>query len=180
MTTTHVTGLKELYAALQSVPVKIERNVMRGAMRAGAKVVMQAVKENVPVSKPSTRGAEIYGGYEGALRDSIRVGTLTKRGSVVAYVRAGGKKKADTFYANWVERGTKAHWIDSKSGWLNINGQRVKAPVLHPGARPHPFMRPALDSEQTRAVVAVGNYIKYRLATKHGMDTADIAIGEES
>ena len=41
-------------------------------------------------------------------------------------------------------------------------------------------MRPALDSQATRAVVAAGEYIKRRLATKHGLDTSGVMIeGDE-
>lgn len=174
--TIHVKGLRELGKMLQAVPIKMERNVMRGALRMGANIIRAQVIINAPSSPPSTEGSKIYGGYEGALRDSIRVGTRSKAGKVRAYVRAGGRKKADIFYAIWVERGTDAHWINSKSGYLSINGRRVKAPVLHPGARAHPFMRPALDSEASRALVAVGNYIKHRLDIKNGFDTAGITI----
>jgi len=176
----YVKGLKELAQALQTIPVKLERNVMRGAMYAGAAVLRDEARANVPVSAPSTNGRKKYGGYAGALRDSFRVGTRSKHKIITAYVHAGGKKRADVFYATWVERGTKAHWIDSKSGWLNINGQRVKAPVLHPGARAHPFMRPALDSGSGRATIAIANYIKNRLATKHGLDMSGISVDEES
>jgi hypothetical protein len=41
-------------------------------------------------------------------------------------------------------------------------------------------MRPALDGQSSAAVVAAGEYIKKRLATKHGLDTADINIEAEA
>lgn len=41
-------------------------------------------------------------------------------------------------------------------------------------------MRPALDSNITAAVVAAGNYVKSRLATKQGLDTSHIMVeGDE-
>jgi HK97 gp10 family phage protein len=163
----HITGLKELYALLQSVPLKLERNVMRGALRKGATIVRDAAKMNIPVSPPNQRNVDLYGGYMGALRDSLRVGTRSRRGVIRGYVRAGGKSKkskADTYYARWVEYGTSAHWIGNR--W-------------HPGARPHPYLRPALDVNTRASVVAIGNYMKHRLATKHGLNTMDISIGDE-
>lgn len=178
----NIKGLSDLDALLKQLPEKLERNVMRSALRAGAKHMAEKVKSNIPVAKPNEVNVDKYGGYEGALRDSVRIGTRSKRGVVTAYVRAGGNSKgksADTYYAQWVEYGTTRHNIDSKHGYLKINGRRVKAPVSHPGAKPHPFMRPAVDSESENSVVVIGNTVKERLSTKHGLDTADIQVGDE-
>ncbi len=179
--TIHIKGLRELHEMLQSIPIKLERNVMRSALRQGMNVVLDEAKRNVHVSLPSTKNKKLYRGYEGALKDSLRVGTRSKRGVVTSYLRAGGKTKktvADVYYATWVEYGTKAHWINSKSGWLNINGRRVKAPVLHPGAKPKPFLRPAIDTKSKEAVIAVGNQVKLVLSTKHGIDALNVDVGE--
>jgi len=179
MSEVHVTGLKELYSFLQVLPPTMERNIMRGALLAGAKVIRDEAKNNVPVGEPSTRGAQRYGGYAGALRDSLRAGSRAKGGKVTAYIRAGGKKgRADTFYAIWAEYGTAAHWINSKSGWLTINGRRVKAPVLHPGARAQPYLRPAADRKMGDAVVSVGRYVHTRL-TKQTLYRADFNVEVE-
>jgi len=40
-------------------------------------------------------------------------------------------------------------------------------------------MRPAFDGQSSAAIMAAGEYIKKRLATKHGMDTADVNIEAE-
>jgi len=50
---------------------------------------------------------------------------------------------------------------------------------VHPGVMPKPFMRPALDAQSGAAVLAVGEYIKKRLATKNGLDTSEINIEVE-
>lgn len=167
--TMHVKGMTDIGKVLQTFALKLERNVIRGGLRQGANVVKDQALANVPVSPPSDRNAERYGGYAGALRDSIRVSTRSRRGKVTASVKAGGMKTkggADVYYANWVEYGTRPH----------MNGARGH----HPGARPRPFMRPALDTEAQRAVIAVGNYMRNRLSTKHGIDTPEITIGDES
>ena len=44
------------------------------------------------------------------------------------------------------------------------------AQVQHPGAKKKPFLRPALDLQGQAAVEAVREYIRTRLATKHGID----------
>lgn len=179
----NVKGLSDLQKFLDQLPVKMEKNVMRGAMRAGMKHVETQAKSNAPVGKPNSVNARLYGGYAGALRDSIRLGTSARGGKVTAYVRAGGKNKrsrADVFYAHFVEFGTRAHTIAAKGkGWLAFAGVFVKK-VSHPGTAPKPFMRPALDSQATTALNTMAVYIRDRLASKHGLDTADVKLeGDE-
>jgi len=161
-----VKGLSELQAFLDKLPQKIETNIMRGALRAGAKPVLEAAKQNAPMGEPSDTNKRKYNLYSGALRDSLRLSARIDRrnGQVVARIVVGGKSKktgADVFYPLMVEYGTKPHKIGSGD---------------HPGVMPKPFMRPALDSEANAAVVAAGEYIKRRLATKHGLDTSEINI----
>lgn len=177
----HVKGLAQLQKLLDEFAPKIQKNVMRGALRAGAKVIETAAKAGAPVGAPSGEGAKIYGGTAGALRDSVRVRTDSKGGKVTASVLAGGKRKRgpDVFYARFVEYGTRPHTITAANRkGLSFGGLFFQS-VDHPGARPRPFMRPALDTQAGAAVVAAGEYLKRRLATKHGLDTADITIEVE-
>jgi HK97 gp10 family phage protein len=167
MSEIRVKGLAELQAFLDKLPQKIETNIMRGALRAGAKPVLEAAKQNAPEGEPSDTNKRRYNLYSGALRDSLRLSARIDRrkGQVVARVVAGGKSKksgADVFYAIMAEFGTKPHKIGSGE---------------HPGViNPKSYMRPALDSEANSALFAVGDYIKNRLATRHGLYTADINI----
>jgi len=169
-----VKGLDELQKFLDQLPAKMEANVMRAALRAGAKPILAAAKDGVPIGEPSRKGAAVYKLYQGALRDSIRVSSrIDKRtGKVVASIKAGGKVRgtgATVFYAHMVEFGTRPHSL-AKNGKGEIN---------HPGVTPRPFMRTALDAQAPAAVVAAGEYIKKRLAKKNGLDTADIEIEVE-
>lgn len=159
MSDVKVKGLAELQAALDGLPAKVEANIMRGALRAGANVIRAEAKAQVPR-------------LHGALADSIRTSVSLRRGTVKAAVKAGGRRKgkASAFYAHMVESGTKAHVIKARPGSaLNVHGSAVMS-VQHPGARAKPFLRPALDSRATAAVEAVREYIRTRLATKHGID----------
>lgn len=159
--TVNVKGLSDLQRFLDQLAPKLERNVMRGGMRAGANVIL-------PVAKGAIRRRD------GVLADSLKVRTAARGGQVTAriYTRV--------FYARFVEYGTRPHWITSrKDGALSIGGVVFVKAVNHPGAKPYPYLRPALDTQATQAVVAAGNYIKDRLATKHGLDTADITIEAE-
>ncbi len=156
-----VTGLAALQTALDTLPVKIEKNILRGAMRAGAKVQLAEARRAVPV--------ETSGPHPGALRASLRITTSARNGVVKASVKAGGKK---AFWAAFVEFGTAAHLIKPKNGGsLLLGGNNVES-VRHPGAKKHPFMRPALDNTFRPAVDAAADYIRRRL-TKEGIETPE-------
>lgn len=195
MSEIRVKGLADLNKFLQQLPAKMEQNVMRGALRAGANVIKDEAKRLVPVSEPNSQNRRRYGFYAGTLRDSIRVSARVKDGRVTASVYAGGKTKsgATVFYANWVEFGTAGHAIMAKQtngknaarrlnrsakrgGSLRIGGQFVGSVVMHPGSRARPFMRPALDGKAQAAVLAAADYIKKRLALKHGIDASSVEI----
>ena len=184
-----IKGLSELQKLLDTLPAKIEANIMRGAMRAGAKVLQAAAKAKAPRKS-------------GKLADGLKITTRSRSGVVTASVKASGPH---AFLAPMIEFGTAPHLISVsdenkkinrrlsiKRGmvvkesmttfnrrFLVIGGQIVGKSVSHPGARAQPFMRPALDENAERAVVAAGEYIKKRLASKHGLDTQDIQIGDE-
>lgn len=66
-----------------------------------------------------------------------------------------------------MEYGTAAHVIRAKKGRMLAVGV---ATVSHPGARKQPFMRPAFDNKQREAVQAFADYLRKRLATKHGIN----------
>jgi HK97 gp10 family phage protein len=149
-----IRGGAELEKALRELPVKLERNILRGALRAGAKVFEQEAKRRVPTRT-------------GKLRDSIRVSVRARRGAIVAMVKAGGGKER-VFYAHLVERGTAPHVIlaggGTAGGKLLAAGARLfGAKVDHPGAAARPFMRPAFDTQAAAALEAVRAYIEKRL-----------------
>lgn len=160
----HIKGLSDLQKFLDTLTPKVEANIMRGALRAGMNVVKPIAQANVH-------------SVSGELAAGLKVGTRRRGGTVTANLKATGPHAS---IAHLVEYGTKAHFIQVKnSKWLTFGGIFAKS-VAHPGARPNPFMRPALDSQVTTATVAAGNYIKDRLATKEGLDTAHITVeGDE-
>jgi HK97 gp10 family phage protein len=163
MSEIHVTGLSDLQKFLDDLPVKLEKNIMRGALRAGMNVVKPVAQQNVH-------------SVSGELDAGLKVGTRVRGQTVTAYLKATGPH---AFVAKFVEFGTAAHNIAAKTGRLSFGGLYAKS-VQHPGARPKPFMRPALDGQAQNAVIAAGEYIKNRLATKEGLDTSAVLIeGDE-
>lgn len=174
-----IIGGRQLAELLQQLPAKIERNIMRAALAAGARVIRDEARQNVPVRL-------------GALRKSIRVSTGAKNGAVHATVKAGDSR---AFYAHMVEYGTKRHLIKVEDGERPINyrltrkrgaltyasmrtvnrnvlriGNTFVGPTVeHPGAGEIPFMRPALDNANGRAIGAIAAKVRERL-TKQGID----------
>ena len=161
-------GVKRMLA---QAPAKLAANVLRGAARAAANVVAAEAKDRC-ISEE--------------VRGSIQVATSARDGKVVAKVQTKGE---GAYIAPWLEYGTEPHLISVddavrggmsvrrinnkvREGSLVIGGKFVGASVQHPGARPHPFLRPALDTKETEAIAAAQAYIDNRLA-KVGIDVPD-------
>lgn len=166
-----VQGLKELHKMLQELPVRIEKNIMRGAVRAGANVFRDAARQAAPVD-------------DGLLRRSIKTGsTNVKRGNVVVNVGT------DLYYARMVEFGTASFYTGtgksvgkpykipkaSKSGKTTKRlkkavkfGNVIVNNVTHPGIKPQPFMRRAFDGASDQAVATFAQYVSTRLAKEIG------------
>lgn len=164
MADTRVKGLSDFNAFMQTLPVKVERNLLRGGLRAGMKTVLPVVKAN---ARKDT----------GLMAQGMKISTSAKDGRVVAKIKATGPHG---YLAPWFEYGTAAHKIVAKDGgYLLVAGDTFVTSVTHPGMAPQPFMAPALYSQMRPATVATAQYLKRRLATKHGLDTADIEVDTE-
>lgn len=157
-----IKGLQEIKAFLDELPVKMQNNIMRGALRAGARPI--AMEAKARVAKKSL-----------TLARSIRYNTTKDKGrlKVMAYVRAGGKgregKRLGAFYAHMVEFGTQPHVIKAKANNpRGLFGRGIKQ-VNHPGTRAQPYMRPAMDYRQMDALRAMRDYI-YKRLTKTGLE----------
>jgi len=166
-------GAAELDRLLQTLPVKVEKNILRAALRAGAAVFLTEVKNNIPM-------------VSGDLRKSARITTRLAKGQATASVKVGNKK---VFYANMVEFGTRPHvisvtdvdrGINRRTGRqvsittinrsLRLGGTLIGPSVNHPGSKPHPYARPAADAAFAPAVAAVTAKIRERL-TAEGLNS---------
>lgn len=146
---------------LQTIPAALEKKVARGAARAAAEVVAAEIKEQTPSE---------------AVRNSVRVKATAKDGIVRArvFLEPGWGRTV----GEWLEWGTSPHFItvdDSqrvgmsvgrinrqgkdKADSLKIGGEYVGKTVYHPGARPHPTFRPALDTKEGEALDAAQKHI---------------------
>lgn len=169
MSEVHVKGLAELQQLLDTLPAKMEANVMRGALRAGMMPVLEAAQKNLHASGAAKT-------YE--LMSGLKVSTRIKGGTVLSRLRATGKH---AFIAHWLEfTGAKPHDIKPKKRKSLFIAGVFGEIVHHPGFRARPFMRPALDGQAQSAIVATAEYIKRRLSTKNGLDTSEINIEVET
>jgi hypothetical protein len=162
--TTNVKGLSELQAVLNTLPAKLERNIMRSALRQGANVIMQQARANLSINGSVDSGL---------LRKGIKVSTSAKGGTVIAKVRATGPH---AYIAHWLEYGVQPH--STKKG-ADVSSGKLQDGKLHRGFTESPFLRPALDTEMQAATIAIGNSIKKVLLKKHGLDTPQIEVQAE-
>ena len=157
-----VRGKADLQRFLAQLPAELESKVLRGAARAGGKVILDEAKDR-SISEDVDQALE--------LRTKVETGRIT----VKVTVRKGWGRSI----ANWLEYGTDAHFItiaeDQRRGMsvgrinattkrsMIIGGRFVGDTGFHPGARPHPFLRPALDIKGAEAIAAAQRYINARV-----------------
>jgi len=126
-------GVKELQKSLKQFPKNIQKNVMTGAVRAGAKPIVKRARELVPVE-------------HGDLKKSIRIKKrrIPKGSTMLKFsIHAGGNIRVNgeslrPYYAHMIEFGTS-----------QMSAQ--------------PFMRPALEQEAGNAIKYVREYIEKRI-----------------
>jgi hypothetical protein len=149
-----IQGLDAFLKFLTDSPDKLKKNVHVG-LEAGAQLIEAQAKANCPVAPPNSENAQLYHDYYGVLRDSIRVVMKEKGNRVDATIIAGGTlpNGADVYYAHLIEyTGAKPHVIKGRDGKpLSFNGRSYES-VNHPGFSPHPFLRPALDTNEIAVI----------------------------
>ncbi len=171
-------GRAEVSRYMRQIPVVLETKVLRGAARAGGQVIADEAKLRAN-SEP--------------VREGVIIRTKSEDGRVV--VRISVREGWARSLGIWAEYGTDPHFISvdasqsegksvrrineqAKEGSLIIGGKFVGTTVLHPGARPHPFLRPALDNKQAEAIAAAQGYITTRLA-REGLGGAEVPEDRE-
>jgi HK97 gp10 family phage protein len=163
----NISGLKELNDVLKTLPVKLEKNIMRGAIRAGLNEIRAEAKQQL------TSGGHVK---TGALQRSVKISFARKSekyGWVRGHVKAGDKK---AWYAHLIEFGTGSFYAGKgskskrKPYEIKPKGKKslffaglMKELVVHPGIRPSPFMRTAFDSKSAASVKAFADYMTKRI-----------------
>lgn len=162
-----VRGRQEVKAFLAQLPKQIEDKLLRPAAKRAARVIA----EEAAARSESREVAEAI-----TMKSRKGDGRIT----VTISVKPGWTYSLGV----WLEWGTSAHFISvdesqrqgrsigrinrlakepDSSHSLVIGGKFVGKTVLHPGARPHPFLRPALDTKEREAIAAAQTYINSRI-----------------
>lgn len=148
---THVKGLDDLLKVMSELPLRVNKNAMRSALRAGAVLIADDARRRVPT-------------ITGQLKASIRVETYIWPGGPVALIKAGSR---DTVYAIGKKgRKTKAKYKTVGAGGKVTYHVAYYAPWVEWGTHKkpgHPFMRPAFDGMKKPAFQAIGDYLAKRL-----------------
>ena len=165
----HVRGARELGQALKAFPTKMQNTVMRGAVRAAAKPVQDEARLQAPKNT-------------GEYAKGIKTKTSVTFDRAVATVRTTGRHG---YLANWLEfTGAAPHEVVPKRGKgkvlsLQSVGEDVAfASVKHPGMKPQPHLRPALDTKSNAALSAMGNRIRRFLSGQGAGDFEGIEEAE--
>lgn len=147
---TEVKGLSDLLAALDALPLRLERNVVRTGLRKGAAKI--TIYERALLSEHSKSGR---------LARSVAVKAKRKDGMPAVAITLGNKQ---AYYAHMVERGTKAHDIrPRKAKALRLHGNKFAAFVRHPGFPGLFIVKRAVESRALDAVEAFRQYAKSRI-----------------
>lgn len=91
-----IEGMDALDKAVRKLPKNVQKRVLKGALRAGGRVIAKDAKQRVPVNT-------------GTLKKSIKVvaGKSKQNGALVFVTTSkGGGAKYDAFYSHMIEFGT--------------------------------------------------------------------------
>jgi HK97 gp10 family phage protein len=125
MMTVQLRGAEALQRKLQELPKRVRSKVTRKAVMAGSTVVLQAARSSVPTR---TRQLKKSLGRKGK---TTRQGYYVKIGSRRGFsIPLGSKTYNPSRIAHLAEHGARPHVIRSRR---------------HPGARPQPWLNPALE-----------------------------------
>lgn len=144
-------GLPDLKRELAQLAPKLRRRALRNALAAGARLVRDAAKAEVPVLQQPTRYRA-----KGTVRDAIKVRTSKQaraEGNVGVFVNVkpakgaarGAKKPTDPFYWRWLNWGRQGRpgqperVVFGRANRLGIKAVKVRR--ARPGVGPLPALR---------------------------------------
>lgn len=180
-----VTGYEQAYQSIRNVAdPKKRQNIMRGAVRAAARLVEKAVKPEIPErhvdpKRQSSRLRHVPGFTPlepGALRSSLKTRIKVRRGGEVAktfdafgvsgYVIVGDRKRG-IYWAHFVEKGTRPHSL-AKGARMARKGRggadRGQSGHGHPGTKAVKYMETAVKNTETERGRLFSEYVEKRLA----------------
>lgn len=174
-------------AFLGAFPERLQKNALRSAMIAGARVVRDEARATVPrksgklARSIKTSSPRAFTGGAASVKVKLLgphsfVGTFLEYGVAPHYINAGDADISARKLTKAAARGDVTG--DTETQALRINGQFVTGAVLHPGIAARPFLRPALDRKQAEVIAAIGARLREYVMNKTGftvpMISADV------
>lgn len=167
----NVKGLKELQQSMKALSANVAKNVLRGAVNAGARVVRNQARSNAPVLHAAIPSHQPPGTLKRSIVASfIRERSNTNQAMYYVTVRQGkkyrgqGKRQTmsqDAYYGAWVELG---HYFvghrAQNTTWENHRKAQMSRGVYVPA---HPFLRPAYEARKQESVEAMKRYLEQRI-----------------
>jgi HK97 gp10 family phage protein len=157
---TKITGAKELDRVLAALPKRLQRKVVTQALRAGAKPMLEAARNGIPVKS-------------GLTRKDLKIRAIPAKESRAPAIAIAGssKKKGMAYKMRFLEYGTGPHIIkvSKKKGRkkaLAGGGVVFGKIVHHPGTPAKPFLRPAFDNNSARSLEIIGKELGQRIAAE--------------
>ncbi len=150
-----VEGVEDLERALRDLGVEVRKVLIRAA-EAGAEVIRKEAEKRAPGPGVAKK--------------------VTKRGKYEAHVDVGPDK--EHWYYQFFETGADPHLIPRKKKrgrtilvFEGRKGTVFTEVVRHPGMKPRPFLRPAIDEARDEAVQEAGRVFRDAISDvvrKHG------------
>lgn len=170
-----VKGVRELDRYLSALPKNMQTGAYRAALTAAARPIRDEARLRAPrktgVMARGIRTGSARRNADGTFSISISVtgphgylGLFHEYGTSPHYIIAGGAGMS----ARMLTRAARNGGTTGLDEVLVINGRYVTGEVLHPGNRPQPFMRPALDIRAQEAVNAFAGRIRAYIEGKTG------------
>jgi HK97 gp10 family phage protein len=175
MVTTNIKieGLKELDAILKSFPARLEKNILRTALRQSSNVLRDAARQNAS-SMPG-------------IAKNIKVKSL-KSSPQLTYMATAVDKTPESYYARFVEFGTASHYAglnnktpvkytikpkNKKALAFEIGGEAgsqkiIASKIESSGRRATPFMRPAIDASINQMITTFKLAVNARIKMEFG------------
>lgn len=201
---TRLKGGPELMAFLDAFPARLQKNALKSAMIAGARVVRDEARANVPrksgqlAKSIKTSSPRAFTGGAASVKVKLLgphsfIGTFLEYGVAPHLISAGD---ADVGARALNKRAKKSGVLqDEGNGLVRVGGYDyttgpqggeerdaikikdafVRGAVMHPGIVARPFLRPALDRKQAEVIDAIGARLREYLKNKTGF-TAPVTI----
>jgi HK97 gp10 family phage protein len=147
-----IEGLDEFKKGLGEATAQFD-NTMKSALRESAELVQQEARRNIDENGTT---------FEGNLKQSVGIGTVTKSEANVVVGQA---------YGAAVEYGSRPHWppIEPMEKWGRIKlgqpglGFLIARKISRVGTKEKPYLRPALENNISNITSIISSAVEYLL-----------------